>query len=297
MSLLGAELRLAGRLDARFFALLEALQATGSLHRAARAAGYSYRGAWLVMEAATNLTRAPLLHTRTGGNGGGGSSLSETALALLQAWRRLQGAKQQFLAEQERLLLAEQPELAGLLRRLSMKTSARNQFAGRIHALRRGPASTLVTLDLGDGLALRAALSSEAAEALALHEGQEAVALVKASEVVLVGDFAGYRLGASNQLAGSVSRVHKGAVSSLVVLTLPGGRSVTASVTHDAVEALGLAVGTPVTAVFKAAAVMLAVDAAEADAAPQSLKSAAPARPAARSRSAAARAAGPAPRR
>ena len=62
-----------------------------------------------------------------------------------------------------------------------------------------------------------------------------------------------------NQLAGTVSRIERGAVSSLVVLTLPGGGGViTASVTNEGVEALGLAVGVPATAVFKAYAVMVA---------------------------------------
>ncbi|HEY0201044.1 MAG TPA: TOBE domain-containing protein, partial [Burkholderiaceae bacterium] len=50
-----------------------------------------------------------------------------------------------------------------------------------------------------------------------------------------------------------------GAVSSLVVLTLPGGAHMTASVTNDAVDALALAVGQSATAVFKAYSVMLAV--------------------------------------
>ncbi|HPG79568.1 MAG TPA: molybdenum transport protein ModE, partial [Piscinibacter sp.] len=54
-SLLSADLKLAGRLDARFFALLEALDATGSINKAARTAGLSYKGAWLLLETACNL--------------------------------------------------------------------------------------------------------------------------------------------------------------------------------------------------------------------------------------------------
>jgi molybdate transport system regulatory protein len=94
---------------------------------------------------------------------------------------------------------------------------------------------------------------------LALAPGQEAIALIKASEVVLVTDFAGYQLSARNQLAGTIARVQKGEVSSLVGVTLPGGTMVSASVTNDAVDALGLAVGQAATATFKAYAVMLAV--------------------------------------
>jgi molybdate transport system regulatory protein len=58
-----------------------------------------------------------------------------------------------------------------------------------------------------------------------------------------------------------VSRIDKGAVSSLVVLTLPGGAALTASVTNEGLEALGLKVGAPATAVFKAYAVMVATQA------------------------------------
>ena len=92
-----------------------------------------------------------------------------------------------------------------------------------------------------------------------LKKGVEAIALIKASMIVLVTDFAGYTLSARNQLAGTISRLEKGAVSSLVGVTLPGGAVVTASVTNDAVDALALAVGQEATAVFKAYSVMVAV--------------------------------------
>jgi molybdate transport system regulatory protein len=259
-SLLRGELRLAGRLDTRFFELLRALETTGSLQKAARAAGYSYKGAWLVLETAANLARTPLVATATGGRGGGGSQLTAAGQALLQAWQLLRLRHAQFLHEQERWLL-DQPQLAALLRRLAMKTTARNQFAGTITALHSAGTTGEVTLAIGNSLEITAALTQAALERLGCRKGQEAIALVKASEVVLVTDFAGYRLSARNQLAGTIARVNKGAVSSLVGLTLPGGMTLTAAVTNDAVDALGLAVGQAATATFKAYAVMLAVPA------------------------------------
>jgi molybdate transport system regulatory protein len=262
-ALLAADLKIAGRLDARFFALLDALHRTGSINRAARTAGYSYKGAWLALETACNLANEPLLHTATGGAGGGGTQLTAAALSLLHAWQALQHEHRAFLRDQEARfaqLLHELPALQGLLRRMSMKTTARNQFAGTIAHIDAGPVSTQVTIALASGGGeITAAMTSAAAKRLKLKKGKEALALVKASAVVLVTDFAGWQLSARNQLAGTVSRVEKGAVSSLVVVTLPGGAAITATVTNESVEAAGLKVGVAATAVFKAYAVMVAV--------------------------------------
>lgn len=142
-----------------------------------------------------------------------------------------------------------------------MKTSARNQFAGTVARVDVGPVSAEVTIALKSGDEITATLTSAAAKRLKLKAGKEALALIKASAVVLVADFAGWQLSARNQLAGTVSRIEKGAVSSLVVLTLPGGTSITASVTNEGVDALGLQVGSPATAVFKAYSVLVATQA------------------------------------
>jgi len=256
-NLISAELKLAGRLDARFFALLEALEATGSINKAARTAGLSYRGAWLLLETACNLANEPLLETATGGAGGGGTRLTAAARGLLEAWRVLHTEQREFLRIQE-ARLAQVPALSGLLRRMSMKTTARNQFAGTVKAVELGPVSASVTISLKSGEDITATMTSAAASRLKLKKGKEAIALIKASAVVLVADFAGWQLSARNQLAGTVSRIERGAVSSLVVLTLPGGSTITASVTNEGVEALDLKVGGPATAVFKAYSVMVA---------------------------------------
>jgi molybdate transport system regulatory protein len=256
-NLLSAELRLAGRLDARFFALLEALDGTGSINKAARTAGLSYKGAWLLLETACNLATEPLLETATGGAGGGGTRLTEAARGLLAAWHTLQTEQREFLRLQE-ARLAQLPALSGLLRRMSMKTTARNQFAGTVKSVELGPVSATVTIALKSGDDIAATMTAAAAQRLKLKKGKEALALIKASAIVLVTDFAGWQLSARNQFAGTVSRIERGAVSSLVILTLPGGATISASVTNEGVQALDLKVGAPATAVFKAYAVMVA---------------------------------------
>lgn len=69
------------------------------------------------------------------------------------------------------------------------------------------------------------------------------------------------RLSARNQLTGTVAQIDVGSVMSIVKIDLYGGQQhITASVTKDAVEELGLAVGSKVTAVIKSTEVMVGVE-------------------------------------
>jgi len=68
------------------------------------------------------------------------------------------------------------------------------------------------------------------------------------------------RLSARNQLPGTVLEVHEGAVTTTVKVKLDGGAVMTSSITKEAVDELGIAVGASVTVVVKASDVMLAVD-------------------------------------
>ena len=68
------------------------------------------------------------------------------------------------------------------------------------------------------------------------------------------------RLSARNQLAGTVTEVDAGAVTTTVKVALRGGDVVTSSITKEAAEDLGLAPGVAVTVVVKASDVLLGVD-------------------------------------
>jgi molybdate transport system regulatory protein len=68
------------------------------------------------------------------------------------------------------------------------------------------------------------------------------------------------RLTARNQLNGTVASIEPGAVMTIVKIDLNGGQQITASVTKDAVEELGLQVGSSVVAVIKATEVMVGVE-------------------------------------
>jgi molybdate transport system regulatory protein len=256
-SLLAARLQIGG-LEERFFVLLSAIQATGSINRAARVAGLSYKGAWLLLERASNLAQESLVIAATGGARGGGTKLTQTGHELLHVWNELNFEQQDFLATSEAKLRSH-PTLGAFFGRMKMKSTARNQFVGTVAKVQAGPVSAEVVIRLKGEHEIVATMTAVAAKSLTLKKGIEAVALVKASSVILMTDFGGFQLSARNQLEGTVSRIDKGAVSSLVVLTLPGGTAVSATITNDALEALGLKIGQAATAVFKAYSVIVGV--------------------------------------
>jgi molybdate transport system regulatory protein len=96
-------------------------------------------------------------------------------------------------------------------------------------------------------------------ESLGIKPGISVVALVKAPQIIVVADFAGYKISARNQLSGVISAITPGAVNSEIDIEVKGGQKIAATVTVDSVATLGLQKGQTVTAVFKAGAVLLAV--------------------------------------
>ncbi|QSA96784.1 molybdopterin-binding protein [Methylococcus sp. EFPC2] len=140
-----------------------------------------------------------------------------------------------------------------------MKTSARNQFFGKVTAVTPGAVTTEVEVGLKGGSKIIATVTKTSEETLGIKVGVDVVVLVKAPTVIILTDAAGYRLSARNQLPGTVSKVQKGSVNAEVLVELAGGDTIASSITNESVDALGLAVGSKATAVFKAGAVILGV--------------------------------------
>lgn len=68
------------------------------------------------------------------------------------------------------------------------------------------------------------------------------------------------KLSARNQLKGKIVDIKEGAVNGHVVLELPGGERIKGSITNEAINELGLSVGSEAYAVIKASDVMFAID-------------------------------------
>jgi molybdopterin-binding protein len=66
-----------------------------------------------------------------------------------------------------------------------MKLSARNQLKGVVSEVRKGTVTTIVKIEVKHPTVISASITNEAAEELALKVGEQAVAIIKASEVIV----------------------------------------------------------------------------------------------------------------
>lgn len=238
-------------------ALVEAVGELGSISAAAKKLGLSYKGAWDALQALNNLFDTPLVEATPGGRAGGAARVTERGRAVADAFHRVQGEIDAALAKLESSR-AGQPA-GDLFWSLGMRTSARNALRGRVSHVTIGAVNGEVTLDLGGGVEITAILTWRSIQDLGLAVGAPAIALIKASFVILAkGE--GLRTSARNQIEGVVTGREDGAVNCEVTLDIGAGKTLTASITLESAKALEIALGDKVTALIKAPHIILAVE-------------------------------------
>ena len=68
------------------------------------------------------------------------------------------------------------------------------------------------------------------------------------------------KLSARNQLKGTITAIHPGAVNAIVIMELEGGQLITSSISMGSLKDLELEVGKEVYAIIKASSVIIGVD-------------------------------------
>jgi molybdate transport system regulatory protein len=91
--------------------LLEQIERTGSLSKAARAMAMSYRRGWLLLDSMNTGYAEPVAVTAKGGRGGGGATLTAFGRELIVVYRRFD------VALQKRALLAFGPVASQVVQR------------------------------------------------------------------------------------------------------------------------------------------------------------------------------------
>lgn len=230
-------------------ALLAQIAEQGSITRAAKAAGLSYKAAWDAIDELNNLADSPLVERSVGGRGGGGARLSAEGERLLSLYRRLESLQAQVLQDDDSDLR--------LLGRLMLRTSARNQLSARVEAITPQGHHDRLDLALPGGARIRALITHDSTERLELSVASPVVALIKAGWLSLHRPDAPADP-ALNDLAGRIARIlptDQG--PSEVRIDLPNGQTLCALGEPAHLAALGLDQGAPLHVRFGAGQVLL----------------------------------------
>jgi len=238
--------------------LLEKIDLYGSITKAGKAQGISYKTAWEQVEALNNLADRPLVVKSAGGKGGGGTLLTEEGHEVVKRYRAIQVEHERFLAAIGKHL-DEDESFYKFLRKMNMKVSARNLWSGQVIQLSRGAINTLVELQLKGRDRLSALITNESVETLGLAKGTEVIAMVKAPAVIIVKDLGGARISSCNILKGRICRITEGEVNCEVSLELPGGSTISATLSTSSMQSLDLKDGDEAWALFQESSVILGV--------------------------------------
>jgi molybdate transport system regulatory protein len=238
--------------------LLEMIDEHGSITKAAKAVGISYKTAWDTMDAINNLSDRPLFVRMAGGKSGGGTRLTDEGREVIRKYRVVLEEHEKFLANISKRI-GSASELYKFIKRISMKVSARNIFAGTVSGLTKGAINSEVTLALRGGDKLVSVITNESIDNLGLQEGVEAYAIIKASSILIAKDLEGTRLSTSNILTGKIIKIIEGAVNTEVMLELSGGNTISAIITNCSAISLDLREKDRVSAICKSSDIILGV--------------------------------------
>lgn len=246
-----------GEISPRRLALLTAIGETGSISAAAKVVGMTYKAAWDAVDVMNNLAGELLVCSKHGGRGGGGATLTETGQQVVKDLASLQSLQSQLMAQ---LKAAGNLDTSlELIRKLSMKSSARNILSGTVESIQEGGVNAEVNLRLRGGDTLHAIITRESVHELELAPGREVQALIKASWIILAAADDGMRTSARNRLVGEIVRITPGEINAEVVVQLAGGNTIAAIITQQSLQELGFTVGGSVCALVKASHMILGV--------------------------------------
>jgi molybdate transport system regulatory protein len=237
--------------------LLEAVAECGSITKAAKVAGFSYKTAWDAVNAINNLLPSPAFVTKAGGRSGGGAEVTEEGKRLIATFHRLEERMSRISS-----LIAEEGfegHEEFLLWSVGIKISTRNVFQTEVVQVRKSPVDVEVTLKVSAENSIISIVTNDAAVELELKPGRKALALVKSSFVNLAPVDHFPRPG-KNCFVGTVKRRIDGGSNSEIILDIGDEKTMTAVIARQTAEDLQIVEGVQAAATFDAANVILAVD-------------------------------------
>lgn len=237
--------------------VLEAVAQHGSISKAAKAAGFSYKAAWDAVAAINNLLPSPAFVTKAGGKSGGGAEVTPEGRKLIETFHRLEDRLSSLSSMIAEVGLDGQEDF--LLWGVAVRISARNVFQAEVVSIKKWPVDVEVTLRISGEHTLLAIITNEATEELDLKPGRKVAALVKSSFIELSAPQEAPK-DARNRFAGVVTRRIDAERNCELLIDIGSGKTMTAVLPRQDIEAMGLSEGSNVVAQFAPQNVILAAD-------------------------------------
>jgi molybdate transport system regulatory protein len=235
--------------------LLKQIEQLENLTKAAKLAGYSYKGAWDAMDQMATLSGGELIERFAGGKGGGRTKLTPRGRLLLKNFMLIQEEHQRFIQRLNTLANGLSEDYA-LRADIAMKTSVRNQYAGIIVSILQGPVSDEIELLVNGSLIITAAITHESCRELKLDIGSKVFALIKASGVVISRDTSSAK---KNTFDVNIHTLIRGEKKSEVAMILGDGMQLISTIANDELDKLELKNGERAFARFEAANVIIGI--------------------------------------
>ncbi|WP_455277328.1 TOBE domain-containing protein [[Eubacterium] cellulosolvens] len=157
--------------------LLKAVSELGSITKAAKKIGVSYKYAWDRLADIEKVLGEPVLQTSRGGKTGGGwAKLTDVGKEILKDYERVEKYINRVLEDEESW------EMIGL------KISARNRLNGIVEDINKGEVTSKVKIKINVPAIVSAVITTEAVEDLNIKPGDKVDAVIKATEVMVAKD-------------------------------------------------------------------------------------------------------------
>jgi molybdate transport system regulatory protein len=205
--------------------LLKRIEELGSLSKAAKSMGMSYKAAWDTIKSMNDAAPEPLTHAATGGKNGGGCVVSSAGSAYIRLYEAIFREQQQFFDSIQKHL-ANEKNFERFIARTSLRTSARNQLHAPVLSIAKLGMSSEVALDIGESEPLIALITTKSVSELALKKDLYIYALIKSSWVRIADDEAN---GGENSFRARVISVDTKEQQRETHLALAGGTTLVSS--------------------------------------------------------------------
>lgn len=241
--------------NAKRIELLRQIAQLENLTKAAKLAGYSYKGAWDAIDQMATLSGGTLIERFAGGKGGGRTVLTARGRQLLENFTLVQDEHRRYISRLNKLANGLAGDYASRAE-TAMKTSVRNQFAGIIVSIDSGPANDDIGVMVNGMQMITASITHESCRELQLQIGSKVFALIKASSVAIDSE---ETKPVRNRFQANVHTVIRGEQKSELVMQIAEGLDLVSTLSNKVLDQLGLKSGSTCVASFEPSSVIIGI--------------------------------------